>query len=278
MNNKYVYHFTKYENFKNIIEGDNLRISSMKNMNDINESTIQYPKSLTYVDEKTNNDLKEKYLRRMGNDEEIYKEHIQAETEISELFKRLYSISFVEIDKEDDIEECDLLWAHYGDCYRGVAIRFNKENLNKLLDEQYYSKSAKGNIKYVTKDKLKVAITRTFEEFMVSKESEINVQEFFIKSNYFHKLKCWDYENEYRFLLYSHSYQDGVSYLELKNIKSAIDKIFIGVNGDFDKYSEILKVNNLHNIYIKRCYDIWGKESGKEIEDRIFELFRQIKK
>lgn len=280
MENKYIYHFTRYENLKSILESDILRITSIENMNDVNESTIQYPKSMINVSSNTINNLIDEYNRVNGYDKEPYKAHIQAKKEVSEVYKNLYSLSFVELKNEKDkIEDCELLWAHYGDCHRGAAIKFNKKKLNKLLEEQFYLKSVKQNIKYVTKENLKIAIIKTFEDLMQFKIRKISKENFLKRSNYFYKLKCWDYEQEYRFLVYSSEYEskDNYKYLELKNIKSAIESISIGYNANYENYRRICMDNDLGSIFPKKCYSIWGEDSPLDIIDITLEKFKGIK-
>lgn len=272
MKNKYIYHFTKCDNLKSILKTDSLRINSIKNMNDVNESVVQYPKSMIKVSSNIVNYLEDEYIKANVNDNQIYKAHIQARKEANKIYKNLYCLSFVEL-KKDEIENCDLLWAHYGDSYRGVAIKFNQEKLNKLLEEQYYSKLVKQNIVYVSKENLKSVIIKTFEDLIRFKKREISIEEFLKKSNYFYKLKCWNYEQEYRILVYS--YEHNLKYLELKNIKSAIESIIIGYNANYEEYREICIDNELGNIYPNRCYDIWGEDSPLDIIELTLEKFKK---
>lgn len=275
MDNKYIYHFTSKAKLENILKSNTLRISSIKNMNDVNESTIEYPKSMSNVNSNTINYLIDEYKKVNGNDNEPYKAHIQAKKEVSKVYDNLYSLSFVELnEKKDKIDDCDLLWGHYGDCYKGVAIKFNKEKLNKLLDEQFYLKSLKQNVNYVTKESLKITIIDTFEGLMRFKKREINIEDFLKTSNYFYKLKCWEYEQEYRFLVYS--VKDNIEYHELKNIKNAIESIIIGYNANYEEYKRICIDNGLANVFPNRCYNIWGEDSPLDIIDIVLEKFKNV--
>lgn len=280
MDNKYIYHFTKKENLENIFKSDTLRIISIDNMNDINENTIQYPKAMTNVNLDIVNYLIAEYKKVNVNSNYPYKAHCQAKEIAKEVYKSMYSLSFVELrEGKDKICECDLLWAHYGEKSKGVAIKFNKEKLNKLLEEQFYLKSAKQNINYVTKENFKIAIIEAFEQLIRFKKGEISIEDFLKKSNYFYKLKCWEYEKEYRFLVYSSEAleENNCKYVELKNIKSAVESISIGYNADYYEYRKICIDNNLGNIFPVRCYSIWGEDSPLDIEEITLEKFKGLK-
>lgn len=253
MKNNFIYHFTTLDSLKKILQSNTLRISHISKMNDINENTIKYPKSL---DDINSNDLyllnflykrQSKYteFEQTKKDLSYIDVFNQAKKELSYIYEDIYSISFSQLSEKEYIENCELLWAHYGDKHKGVSIKFNKENLINLIKTQY-PESFYNNITYLSKVDLKNNISLTLNNLLKLKNCKISFKDFILNSNYFHKLDCWSYENEFRVITCNPSKKE---FLELNNIINCIDKIILGYNCESYK---------LDSIPIKRCYDnIW---------------------
>ncbi|MDD5289817.1 MAG: DUF2971 domain-containing protein [Patescibacteria group bacterium] len=117
-----------------------------------------------------------------------------------------------------------LLWGHYADKHRGIAIGF------EILKDKIL------RVKYNTVPKR--------IEFELTKNQEKNIKLFLDLAKT--KYKVWSYEEEYRILVELNNRNDGHYFIQFGD-RLKVKEIVLGCNFDKKKYKKIKKLaNRLH--------------------------------
>ena len=161
-----LYHYTRFESCKKIIETNTLLFGRLKDMNDINE--LYRP------------------LFNNGVDDE------NAE-KVQSMIDKLQQISLTRDMKNKMGFDIPSMWGHYADKGNGVCLVFDKQ---KLLNRLSYNESIlfKGEIKY--KSSFHSSIFAKFDKYGNAKLFSKNE----LKQYFFSKTKDWANEQEYRIL------------------------------------------------------------------------------
>ncbi|MFO9416554.1 DUF2971 domain-containing protein [Legionella pneumophila serogroup 1] len=188
-------------------------------------------------------------------------------TLISNHIKLLCVTHFRDLEKhETGIENLyyaiPLMWAHYGNKHKGACLIFDKEELGKEIEKiPVEGKIIRKKVEYCSflstvGDGGGIAVDRALLTNMIGDTkllyNEVN-KNAYLETKFFRKTKCWEIENEYRWLLFSKTYND-----VFVNYKNSLKAIILG--DDFD-LREIDKVRmykpDAHGLYQLSC--IYGK-------------------
>jgi hypothetical protein len=144
------------------------------------------------------------------------------------------------IEREDDEEPflrgyCrPRMWAHYADNHKGVCLKFNGDELNKIIQQSLSSKHRvfQGTVKYDDYNSIG-GFALNYSE--IKKYGLKNaLREYFYKHYkdfFLHKSKDWKTEYEYRWII--HNNKNSAVYIPIEH---AIEEVVVGV--DFPKADE----------------------------------------
>lgn len=170
---KHLYHFTSFLTFKKIWKGKSLKFSDLTDVNDIMEASLST----------ASENLQQLPLLFAYQD----------------LRKQYKQISFtMDYNKEYKGAMSPLMWGIYGDKREGVCIEFDYDKIP----------FPKGTLKDIVRYKSNVYKTIDIDTNL---RTQKDINKFIIKNQkrlMFTKLKCWEYENEYRVLSNSLEYID----------------------------------------------------------------------
>lgn len=241
-NDQYIYHYTNVNKAIKILNTDSLRFSPLNKTNDTMESK---PK-ISVLDSKDSKKIKR--IREYFVD--LNAKSIQLLCFTMD-YPKMNEIEVNEIDKYSNYSgrgfALPRMWAQYAKDNSGVCFVFNKTKLKEIIYEQfapiiisdkkvdYYDQFGSFPVEY---NKIE-SLLQLREEYGEGIENAIYNMNFFKKNidfinyNYFSKLKDWEGELEYRFLLY------GNKEYYVKKISSAISGIVIGEKIE-EEYEEII--------------------------------------
>lgn len=159
-------------------------------------------------------------------------------------FKRWRIACFSQI--SDEI----LMWSHYADEHKGICLIFDKEKLinNELLRMAHFNVKDfdYDSVSYDKKERLKVKFAKKENYIMhLSNARELS----------FTKLKCWEYESEYRILLKENPITESNGILGKFNMKALKGIIF----GEKTTNEDIITIHSILTKYEYVNSDfIWG--------------------
>ena len=146
-------------------------------------------------------------------------------------------------EKKKKSYENELLWAHYGDCHKGVCIEYDLDNLKKINYSYDYPKFSENFYKTIF-------LMREEGLNSYNKYNEKLINEV-IRVHLLTKSKAWDYEEEWRLIQLE----------PIKKIeKSQIKSIYFGLKTDENNIKTIIKI--LSNLEID--IPIYKMEKVKE--------------
>ncbi len=229
---QFIAHYTSFDRvFKNILPLNEIRVSSVSNVND------PYEKDKYWVDTEA----------CFSKEDSIESNKI-----INELKKNIYSHikMFCTTSYSKDSENCcDLsldiygkprMWATYGDNHKGICLIFDKEELSHEFEKINPIKIYEENMVYMDYLPLienSVLISLDSLNNMKIKQNKYNAKllyeeldkNYLLKSKYFSKHSDWKSENEYRWLIFSENIKD----LNI-NFGDSLKAIVFGVDTDID--------------------------------------------
>lgn len=118
----------------------------------------------------------------------------------------------------------ELMWAHYGDCHRGICIKYHFPNVQTNL----YSEPSTKTVCYFQDVEYKTDLNVLAQGNGIS-----------IKDAFFAKSKAWEYENELRFL---HCSLEGPEDYDNIPAPNCIEAIYFGVKCSDDDKRKILDI------------------------------------
>ena len=153
-----LYHYTKFDSAKTIIESNSLKFGRLDNMNDVYEAYKQ-----------------------------VSDESLNADIDIKQIHEALLSYMQLSFTQDGIYKgyEISAMWGHYAEKGKGVCLVFDKKKLIKILPDGLhhnkvdYQIDFKGDI--------------TIDSNNLSESIGQNMNKFF-----FTKSKDWEYEQEYR--------------------------------------------------------------------------------
>ncbi|WP_167506045.1 DUF2971 domain-containing protein [Desulfosediminicola flagellatus] len=108
-----------------------------------------------------------------------------------------------------------LMWSHYADAHRGVALRF------KCVPDPFYSIGTEGRVVKVD-----------YGDEIIFKDESVFNDNYGILEKLGRKARCWSYENEYRvFNVPSHLKADDATGIQNFN-SELVDAIYLGIKSD----------------------------------------------
>lgn len=226
----YLYHYSSFEKATKIFFYNNLRFSSIYQLND----TTEYkPKVVFYKDSTINNEI-------ITRCEEI-NHHIKicCFTQDNSKITRL--------SKKNDLYFTDYtgrgfafprMWAQYAANNKGVCLIINKDKMEKYISDRLKIIN-QGPVKYVERYKCFRFTQKAISDFQsqvlsrnvldsVVAEKFMETHPSYIEENYFTKLSDWKDENEYRIALFSPNGEN----LTINNLRDYLEGIIIGENID----------------------------------------------
>lgn len=208
-----VFHYTSvYTALEHILDKQQLRLSPRKHSNDPIENTRQYiTNTRSYAHTKVDHDkLRENQDRVIGG-MDLFSKKIHEDSK---------QLCFCMNKTEEDLGFLKpRMWDQYANNYKGVALAFSLEELQKSKVGIY--SLSHDEVKYRDYSTLKKIDSLDFKNFTKSKNKEYRKQ---INDNMFIKHVDYINENEYRFL---HLSKDNFNYI---NIENAIKGIVISQN------------------------------------------------
>lgn len=239
---QYIYHYTNVNKAIKILNTNSLRFAPLSKTNDTMESKPKI-KILNVEDSKEIKKMKEYFINLNVRSLQLLCFTMD--------YPKMDNIEVNEIDKYSNYSgrgfALPRMWSQYANDNSGVCFVFNKKKLKDIIYDQYspiiildgkvdyYDQFSAFSIEY---NKIKLLLQ--FEEkygngignaFFNMNFFQENVD--FIRYNYFSKLKDWEGEREYRFLLY------GDKEYYVNDISSAISGVIIGEKIE-EEYEEII--------------------------------------
>ncbi len=142
-----------------------------------------------------------------------------------------------------------LMWAHYGDCHRGICIGYKQEGI--LKDEDHFKPVSYDRPKKVALDAIRLcrdnleSLSDTLEDIV------------------FRKLPEWEYENEWRLMVMRPADR-------LISLPSPVESVTFGLKcpvNNIDQVLNILRLNYLSGV--TKFYQVIINESGELERKRI---------
>jgi hypothetical protein len=222
---QYLYHYTSFQTLlEKILPSQQLRLSSLKNMNDPRESKEfgfqPLPSSL------------------QPDSEQFY----DVTNRLNSLWKNNCKIiCFTRDNPTSSLIPIPInngrgfahsrMWAQYAGNHTGVCLRFDKYRLSKTIQKVLSEKGKlfQGEVNYGT-DFLKIhqVLLLDFNEISISNLTDFSWKhcEKYMKELFFEKMMDWKEEWEYRWILFS----NGQSNYEYFNYGDALDSIILGLD------------------------------------------------
>lgn len=167
----------------------------------------------------------------------------------------VHNSSYDEKKQEDDKAEYlnSLMWAHYADSHKGICIKYRfSECLSQLFCENPNIVAFFEDVIYSNDDMEKYSIDVC--KHIESKRNEIELNEALLL-----KGKCWEYENELRFIYYD---LNGNGNYDTIDIPGCVEAIYFGLNCSSKDVESIIKI-----MRSKRF--ITNDANGNEIFEKI---------
>ncbi len=225
----YLGHYTNLRSLELIIEGMQLKFSSLSKTNDPFENKNLLFKII----------IRHKRGTLVTTSRQIEKENLK------DYFKVICFTIENDIGK---IIEKPRMWQQYSDMHRGCCLVFNKEKLDRQYKEitEQYEESTHRRVYYTLekwKDKIRELIRNDNIDKILKEKGyqNKNVTDYIWKNRnlfIFSKMKDWETENEYRYCIYTN--------------KSKNKEIFINIG---DSIEEIILGEQVTNAYTKMLYN-----------------------
>ena len=222
---QFLYHYTTREIlFENIIPSGMLKMGLFGSTNDPKESKEWYFGIECIGD----------------NPIQAIKIEEEFQNKINSLAKKHYKVSCFTKDKEKEASNSfsifhrgfahSRMWAQYADNHKGVCLILDKNNLHETIHKELgqIGKIWHGTVKYENKPAINIEEFKTTYEEINSNGIESTARkhlEMFYNKLFFHKVKDWSDENEYRYLLFSND-----SKQHYFSITNSIKGICLGVD------------------------------------------------
>ena len=273
MGKEYLFHYTRAENYKKILEGQTLLLNNINKTNDPYEnkkfdffdiSEIRKNEELYESDDKTRwffnqlNRIKNRIVKTLSFSQGFYNFEVLNEKNRPGYF-------------------LPRMWAQYGDNSRGVCFVFDKvrllQQLKANLESKYYFFDNSIDYRDITDTNYSLKLGEIIKKRRndVFKHKNANIQELMIKSiikniydYYFVKDIDWEGENEYRIIIINKKGNSNTEAEIVKiEMKEAIECVIIGENfgliEDNDYYEIDMKQVDIirslcmkHNISLKK--------------------------
>jgi hypothetical protein len=135
-----------------------------------------------------------------------------------------------------------LMWAHYGDCHRGLCIGYTREGI--LADEKHFK-----SVKYDRPKKVTLNAIQLFRDNLESLSEAL-------ENIVFRKLPEWSYENEWRLMVMRP--EDRVI-----SLNSTVESVTFGLKCPLKDINQVLNILRLNYLTgITKFYKVVIDENG----------------